>query len=475
MLSTYLKYSFKFLGMNLIMSFIAVLQIAVSVLLLNFSLGSVRGTCMQLIYAAGLRDDSLYLVQPTATLINEGGRSLSEQETTLLFEKLINGYCTEQGIAIPEKGSEDYFVLLNTYDCMIRYYMEHLEELGDSTNFYLHDDMAAILNEISEGFEDYGTYDFLFPATELNGITLNGFTVIDEEIAEDIYLHLAKGKQLSNLTNTENVIEAIAYGDDNLTELFHIGDETEVQLYNYEKHEYETYTVRIAGILDTPFFLMDCYQTFSGEETIDLDWIISRNGTSDYSGYASLLILPFEGFSPKAYHAGYSPQRYFVNTANVDFDISEFENRLTAAGYEVANAGTAWQNSFNTIFSSIVSYAILLMISTAMTFLTLFGVSVLHVNNNWKTHHILQISGAAYRDHVHISLLLLTHLLTIGTAIGGLVIYLYEQYQNSLENSEYFGIILDEYNVYFTAVLLFFFVVVFYGILRFLFRKMKEE
>jgi hypothetical protein len=254
---------------------------------------------------------------------------------------------------------------------------------------------------------------------------LNSLTVVDEELAERLYWNLAKGKQLSATRTTGNVIEAVAYGDEDQTKSLHLGDEAEVQLYNFDTRVYETYTIRIAGILDTPFYLMDRYASVANKEKINLDDLVTRNISDDYTGYVELMILPFDGYTPQKYGAGYVPQRYFVNTENADFDAVEFENTLTAAGYEVASTRTAWQNSFQTVFATIASYSVMLIISVVMTFLTLFGIAVLHVSNQWRSHEIMKICGATYADHVRISMLLLLHLMTMGTVVGGVGIYIY--------------------------------------------------
>lgn len=475
MLTIYFGYSLKFLKRNKFLSLIAVIQIAISVLLLNFSLGAMKGTCMQLIYTKGLNKESIYIVQPSATLIEDGELALSEEETKEFLNNLLQGYCKEQKIPIPETNSEEYYSIINSYDCFVRYYVENRKELlGVTNNYYLHDDVKQIVDTVANGSEIYNTYSFAFPPIDANGIVLNSFDIMDEALAKDVYIHLTKGEQLSALHSLENRIEAIAYGDEKLTSSFKIGDEFNIILYNYELKDYEPYTIRIAGIMSSPFYLMKNYASFTSGEEIDLDAIVSRQRSSDYTGYAGLLIKPFDGFSPEKYGAGYFPQRYFINTENSKCCYEELESELTSAGYEIASCQSAWHNSFQTIMTSIVSYGILLIVSMLMSFLTLFGVSVLHVNNHWHSHEIMRICGARYIDHVGISMMLLLQLSILGTIIGGIGVHLSRVYESSLENSEFYGMILDKSNIYFTIVLLLLILTILNIIVHRLFYPMRE-
>lgn len=475
MLTVYFKYSLKFLKRNKFLSLIAVIQIAISVLLLNFSLGAMKGTCMQLIYTKGLNKDSFYIVQPSAALIEDGELALSEEETNVFFYNLLQGYCEEQRIPVPDTNSEEYYSILNSYDCFVRYYVENRKELlGVTNNYYLHDDMKQIVDKVASGSEIYNTYSFSFPPIDANGIILNSFDIMDEALANDVYVHLSKGKQFAALHSTGKQIEAIAYGDENLTNSFRVGDEFDIILYNYELKCYEPYTIRIAGIMSSPFYLMKNYMSFTSGEQIDLDTIVSRQRSSDYTGYAGLLIKTFDGFSPEKYGAGYFPQRYFVNIENSEYNYEKLESTLTTAGYEIASCQSAWQNSFHTIMTSIVSYSILLIISILMSFLTLFGVSILHVNNHWHSHEIMKICGARYFDHIGISMILLLQLSILGSIIGGIGVYLSRRYEASLENSEFYGMILDESNIYFTVGLLLLILIILNIIVHRIFRPMRE-
>lgn len=467
----YKKFIVYFFKKNIFLSVAAVLQIAISVLLLNIAFGSVRGTCMQLIFSSKLNDENICVIQPKSELLNDGSVSFNDEETDTYFSSKVESYCKEMDMPAPKLYSEEYYNLINSYDFFVRY----LSESGNNL-LYIYDNLKKVLNENSVKNDIFAFHSLQFPAEDMNGIIMNEIHFVDNQMADCLNFISSKGKQFSELNNTEEYIEAIIYGDPNINNVIKIGEIKEISVYNYKKHLYEKMRIKIAGILSSPFYLPNSSISFYDDNSVNLDYIFARQSSKDYEGYCGLIVKSFENFDFKTYNASYaSGSHMFVNLDNSDIPFSEFELLLSAAGYETVNMHTVWKNSFIQIYSDILSYIIMLLISLVMTILTLSGIALLHSNNNYNIHRTLYILGATYKENVKIATVFLINLLSMGTVLGSGGLLLYRYFQIKKRDTEYFAIIIDKYNVYFTFALFVSLIVIFYILFRVTLRNLRGD
>ncbi|MCD7741795.1 MAG: hypothetical protein LUI06_06290 [Ruminococcus sp.] len=474
MIKTYIYYSLKLMRKNLTLNILSIAQITVAVILLNFSIGAVSGVFSELIFAEGFDDESLYVVQANGQLDEDQYITLDEGESSALFENIIDGYCEEMGIDV-EKGTDEYYSIYYTYDCMIRYYNQHKKDLGIEGDLQdLFTEAQKTVNQISPESKMYGTTSIQFIPTEYNGYIANEFEIIDTPLAERLNFNILKGKNLSQTSNNEDTIEAIIYGSENIENDISLGDYFYINIFNFKTNEYEEKKVVVTGILDSPYYLLDSYFSFS--EDVDLDTLINRFSLADddsENGIINLLIKPWDGFDFDSYSTAYNSQ-YYLELSGDSVDIQELKNKLTSQGYEIASVKSAYDNSKNEIIQTVSSDLIIIVISVFMVAATLFAVAILSIQKNKAFYVILRNNGARLYDNFMIGIINIIMMIFVSDLLAFAYMMVYNYYKHN-KYSELFGIVLGKENLYATIVFSLFTILVFIPIIRGLFTKFRRE
>lgn len=450
-----LFYSIKVIKRNKVISLITIVQFCVSIVLLNFSLGSITGIVSDLKFAKGFNNKNLYVIQASQQLDDDQYIELDESETEEYVEKIIDEYCKDMGVEYP-KGSLEYYSVFDTYDCIIRWYGQHKEEFGETGNVQK---LFTTADEIREDYADensklFGTTRIQFVPTQFKDYTVYNFDIIDDEMAEKLEFNLYKGKKLSETHNTEDTIEAIVYGTDNVREKISLGDKVNINIFNFVKNEYEIKTVTVTGILDTPYYLLADYSTLKSDEIVSLNNLITRfdmKSAGSESGECMFLIKPWVGFDFDTYYTAYNPQ-YYLELGSSDLDINALKNEYVSNGYEFVSVKSAYDNTVNNTIQTSASYGIVFLMSIIISLVTFFGTEMLFVENNKDLFAILRLNGATLNNVLSINIMAILILMLLSNTLAITIISIYNKVKHIKYNG-LFGIVLNRYNYLVSAFL----------------------
>ena len=438
---------------NMFIYIISVILVAISIIIFNSTYSSVQSLFSELKFAYGFNDQRLYVSEPNINYYESLDRQLSPEESKEYIEKILDGYCKEMNLTV-EKGSDDYYSLLNNYDCMIRWSNQHHEELGSSFTFEFRDKFIDLLKDSEVECSPLFTYSVLINPIIFNNCDCSAVHIIDYGIAERLKMNLLKGKDLKNITNSENNIEAIAVGSDTFIKNVKIGDNFEISLFNFKKNEYEKFTVKIVGVLGSPFYLLGGYASFVEEDLVSLDKLISRNYYSKEKsgGSFQLITLPFEGFDTKDYLAAPNPTYYFTLNNSSEENTNNLKRILVSHGYDTVSVKKAYQNTFKEIIKELLSDIVIILLAFVLSLSTIFGAIVLNIYNNHKTHYILMICGASLKHHIKICAMN-TFTMCLHSTLLSMIYFAVSNYIQKQKYGELFGINFDYYNLIITLAI----------------------
>lgn len=434
---------------------VSAVLIAICIILFNTTYSSVRTLFSQLEFASGLNDETLYVSEANASYSTSCDRELTAEESSEFICKILDGYCKEMNLDI-EKGSEEYYDLMGEYDCMARWYTQHREEIGDGFIYNFYDDFIELLEKSGEDYSAFFTYSMLVVPFEFKNYECRGLDILDYDIARRLNMSIISGKDLKDTVNKGNTIEAVAVGSGNFNKKVKIGDTFEISMFNYNTNEYETYTVRIAGLIGSPYYLLDGYASFVGEEYVTLDTLTLRRSFSSEDsdeGVFHLMILPFEGFNAKYYDAGFNPI-YFFSLNNVSEDgLDSLMHSLVSHGYDTVSAKKVYDNSFEEVKSELLSDIVIIVLSFVLSSLTMCGTVMLYIYDNFRSHYIMMMCGAKLKHHVIICVFN-TGIMCIVSAVLSFLYFWLLNVQKTKAYGELFRIQYDYNNLLITLLLI---------------------
>ena len=438
---------------NLFIYIISVILVTISIIIFNSTYSSIQTLFSELKFAYGFDDPELYVSEPNSDYYDSLDRTLTEEESTEYIEKILDGYCKEMKLNI-EKGSDEYYALINNYDCMRRWTLQHHEELGDDFTFEFIDNFIGILKQSDAECTPLFTYSLIIDPITFKECKCYGINIIDPGIASRLRLNILKGQDLNDVNNSGNYIEAIAVGSESFAKKVKIGDTFETSFYNFETNEYEKYNVKIIGLLGSPFYLLGGYTSFVSENSVSLDKLISRNSYSKEhnGGSFQLISLPFETFDSKEYFAGPNPTYYFTLKNSTEENTNKIKHLLVSNGYDTVSVKNAYQNTYNEIIKELQSDIVVILLAFALSLLTICGTITLNILNNHKMHYIMMICGAKLRHHVIICTFNILIMCFISTFLS-VIYFTVSNYKLEKEYGEFFGIIFDINNIIITLTI----------------------
>lgn len=449
---------------NKLITVVSILLISVAIVLLNSTFGSIRGMFSELIFAKGFNDENLYVVQAKWDYYDGFYLTLDAEESDKYIHKVIDGYCNEMGIDV-EQDSQDYYSIFNSYDCAVRYVVQNKDKNGVKSQYPIYDNFVDVLNNSGLKYNTINTWELRCDTVyykEYMGLNINIFS---NEMAEKINMNIAYGKDLKDIDPSGEVIEAVVVGDGNFSKDIKIGDEFEISFFNFGTNKYEIKTIKIVGIMGSPYYDFAFYSSYVNENKTVLENLISRN-VIDYNSEAEnpffmIYIKPFDGFEEnvKNYNAYYGKsftQFYFTLENPTDNELNSLKLELAASGYEFTSVKTAYDNTFNEVKNTVLADSVILFISVILSIITICGTIILYITDNIRTHYIYMLCGAKLKDHIIVCLANIFINCIISTGLSALYLYI----QNVMrmkkfgEVGELFGITYDHNNVYLTLLLI---------------------
>ena len=238
---------------NKLITIISILLVSVAIVLLNLTFSSIRGMFSELVFAKGFDDKFLYVVQPDYEYYNSFLQVLSSDESTKHLEKIFDGYCNEMNLPY-EKGSSEYYSLFYEYDCMTRWVGQHMEELGEKSLYPIYDNFIDIMNESMIKYKTIDIYRVGYDTINIDGYEGFDLNILSDEMANKLNMNIITGKNLKDTDPHGDIIEAVAVGGGNFSNDVNIGDCFNISLFNFSTNEYETKTIKIAGIMGSPYY-----------------------------------------------------------------------------------------------------------------------------------------------------------------------------------------------------------------------------
>ena len=443
---------------------------SIAVILINSTFSSIRGMFSDLIFSRGFNDKNLYVVQAKWDYYDSFFRTLDIDESDEYIHEIIDGYCEETGIDI-ERDSIEYYALFNNYDCAVRYVIQNIDKLGDKSQYPIYDNYIEVLNNSGVKYKTVDTWTFRYDTVNFKNYLGLNVKVISDDMAKRINMNIAYGKDLKDTNSKGDVIEAVAVGGGDFSKDVKIGDEFDISFFNFDSNKYENKTVRIAGIMGSPYYDFIFYSSYGSEDKTVLRNLISRN-TINYNTKAensvfNLYIKPFDEFEDnvKNYHASYGnsyTQFYFTLENPTDNEINNLKHELAVAGYEFTSVKTAYDNTFNEVKNTVLADSVILFISVFLSIITICGTIILYISDNIRTHYIFMLCGAKLKDHIMVCVInvLINCIVSVVLSVLYLHIQNIKRMQNLGEIGELFGITYDRNNVYLTLLLIMFILII---------------
>lgn len=458
-----------------IITMISILLITVAIVLFNSTFSSIRGMFAELNFTQGFNDKSFFVVEPNYEYYDSFQRVLDENETYKYDHIILDGYCKEMGLNIA-RDSKEYYELLNEYDCIIRRAGQHREELGEKTLYPVYNKFEDVLRNSKLKYKTESTYSMRLVPYELKGYSGFNVEIFDDEIAERINMNIIYGKDLKNTKSYGNVIEAVALGTGTFSNDIKIGDSFPIAYFNFGTNEYETKTIKIVGIMGSPFYDFSGYSSFIIDNEVKLNNLIVRQTVNtDMDAHAfRFYIKPFDDikYNPEVYHAGYNTTYYFTLDNPSDNELNDLKRELVTAGYDFTSVKTAYDNTFNEVKNTVLEDCVILFISVFLSLITICGTIILYISDNIRTHYIFMLCGAKLKDHIMVCLIsvLINCIISVGLSALYLHIQNIKKIQSLGEIGDLFGITYDRYNVYLTLLLIIIILIVTWAVSSKMFR-----
>lgn len=458
----YLSLAIKNILKSKVITAVSILLITAAIILFNSTFSSIRGMFSELIFAKGFDDEALYVVEPNYEYYESFLQILSTEESDRHLEMIFDNYCKEMNLPF-EKGSSEYYSLFYEYDCMTRWVIQHMEELGEKTLYPIYDKFKTILDSSGLKYQTVDTYKLGYDNVFLKDYMGFNLSVISDEMADRINMNIITGKDLKNTNSHGDIIEAVAMFDGDFSNDVKVGDCFDISFFNFTTNEYETKTIKIAGIMGSPFYDFVFYSSYVAEDKTKLENLISRN-VIDYKKNATsfrLYIKPFDGFNEniKGYNASYGydfTSFYFTLDNPSDDELNNLKRELVTAGYDFTSVKAAYDNTFNEVKNTVLADSVILFISIFLSLITICGTIILYITDNIRTHYIYMLCGAKLKDHIMVCLtnIFINCIISVGLS----TLYLYIQNVSRIkkfgEVGELFGITYDHNNVYLTLLLI---------------------
>lgn len=465
---------------NKLMTIVMVLLLSIAIVLLNSTFSSIRGMFSELVFAKGLNDENLYAVQAKWDYYDSFYHTLNTEESNKYIHQVVDGYCKEMGIDV-KRDSQDYYSIFNDYDCAVRYVVQNKDKNGIKSQYPIYENFINVLNNSGLKYKAINTWELRYDTVyykEYMGLNINIFS---DEMAEKINMNIAYGKDLKETKSDGEIIEAVVVGDGNFSKDIKIGDEFDISFFNFKTNKYETKTIKIVGIMGSPYYDFAFYSSYINENKTVLENLISRN-VIDYKSEAgnsffTIYIKPFDGFNgnEKNYNAYYGKsftQFYFTLENPTDNELNNLKHELAVAGYEFTSVKTAYDNTFNEVKNTVLEDAVILFISVFISIITVCGTIILYISDNIRTHYIFMLCGAKLKDHIMVCLInvLINCIISVGLSALYLHIQNIKKIQNLGEIGDLFGITYDRYNVYLTLLLIIIILIVTWAVSSKMFR-----
>lgn len=458
-----------------IITVISILLITVAIVLFNSTFSSIRGMFAELNFAQGFNDKNFYAVEPNYDYYDSFQRKLDENESYEYDHTILDGYCKEMGLNI-ERDSNEYYALLSEYDCIIRWAGQHREELGEKTLYPVYNKFEDILRNSEFEYKTERTYSMRLAPYELNGYSGFSVEIFDDEIAERINMNIIYGKDLKDTKSYGDVIEAVALGTGTFSNDIKIGDSFPITYFNFGTNEYETKTIKIVGIMGSPFYDFSGYSSFVSDNEVKLNKLVSRQTVNtDMNVHAfRFYIKPFDGIkdNPEIYHAGYNTTYYFTLNNTSDDELNNLKRELVTAGYDFTSVKIAYDNTFNEVKNTVLEDCVILFISVFLSLITICGTIILYISDNIRTHYIFMLCGAKLNDHIMVCIInvLINCIISVGLSAMYLHIQNIKRMQSFGEIGDLFGITYDRYNIYLTLLLIIIILIVTWAVSSNMFR-----
>lgn len=447
---------------NKLITVISILLVSVAIVLLNSTFSSIRGMFSELMFAKGFDDETLYVVEPNYEYYESFLQILSTEESDRHLEVIFDNYCKEMNLPF-EKGTSEYFSLFYEYDCMTRWVVQHMDELGEKTLYPIYDKFKAILDSSELNYQTVDIYKLGYDDVIFKDYMGFNLSVISDEMADRINMNIVSGKDLKNTNSHGDIIEAVAMFDGDFSNDVKVGDCFDISFFNFTTNEYETKTIEIAGIMGSPFYDFVFYSSYVAEDKTKLENLISRNAI-DYKKNATnfrLYIKPFDGFDEniKGYNASYGydfTSFYFTLNNPTDDELNNLKRELVTAGYDFTSVKSAYDNTFNEVKNTVLEDCVILFISVFLSLITICGTIILYISDNIRTHYIFMLCGAKLKDHIMVCVInvLINCIISVGLSVMYLHIQNIKRMQSFGEIGDLFGITYDRYNIYLTLLLI---------------------
>lgn len=472
---------------NKLITAMSILLVSVAIVLLNSTFSSIKGMFSELIFAKGFDDENLYAVQAKWDYYNNFYLTLDNEESDKYIHQVIDGYCKEMNIDV-ERDSEDYYSIFNSYDCSVRYVVQNKDKNGIKSQYPIYDNFINVLNNSGLKYKAINTWELEYDTVNLKGYTGLNINILSDEMANKINMNIAYGKDLKETYSDGKTIEAVVVGDGNFSKDIKIGDEFDISFFNFGTNKYETKTIKIAGIMGSPYYDFSFYSSYVGENKSFLNNLISRN-VIDYNAenpFFTIYIKPFDGFEENVrnYDADYGKsftQFYFTLDNPTDTELNSLKLKLASAGYEFTSVKTAYNNTLNEVKKTVLADGVILFISVFLSLITICGTIVLYISENIRTHYIFMLCGAKHKDHIMVCIINILINCIVSAVISALYLYIQNirRINEMGEVGELFGITYDRYNVYLTLLLIIIILIVTWAVssnmFRFTMYKGKEN
>lgn len=266
-------------------------------------------------------------------------------------------------------------------------------------------------------------------------------------LADRINMNVTRGKNISETQNLGDTIEAVISGRKEFLNKISLGEKFDIRLYNYESGQYETKTVKIAGILNSPYYTLTGGSWFSGEDTVGLSDLVQRTNVSEGSKEILLFIKPFEGYDKFRYLPQQSDNHYLtVQNGISEVALENLKSDFLNIGYNVKSTKTAYDNSHKIGVQLVMTDVVTIIISLLTALVSSVGSIMLIIFKDKKMFNTYYRCGGTLKHNMYIIGINMALIILISAVISitGISIW---NYKNIIETHELFGLTFDKWNI----------------------------
>jgi len=470
----YFKYALKNIKRGKVISLIAIVQTAIALIVINMTVSEVMRIFDMALFARGFNDPNLYCAAPNYVTLQNSSVELNAEESWDYGYRIESGYREEMGFPPPE-NERDIQYFMETYDCNERWFTQHQAEIENEELIGKQKrDIDSVIGKFDIVEDIYTTGGVtIVPLLKNREIPPNeaafiGFgtmdesedkmlardiNIIDDKLAEKLNMNIVRGKNLAETHNTADTIEAVICARKDVLDEIKIGDTYQISLYNFAANEYEVKTLKIAGILNSPFYSLGGMTTYGSEENVALRNLIHREAINPEFGWIEIFTKPLYG-DRENYNYGYNENMYIKTKENASAEeINVMKEYLLEKGYTIAPVKTAYDNTIKESTETVMSNIIIIIISVITALITSFGTTILMIYKNINSHIVYSMCGASRYDNIVINEIYTAIIMLISS----LICYGYLRYSNYVTVSklhDLFGLIYDKNNVFISLILI---------------------